>query len=428
MFSDMAAALISVQNLTHSYGEGTLRREVLHSISVDFYPSEIAIIMGPSGGGKTTFLSLAGALRSVQSGSIRLNGAELKDANARTLTRVRRQIGFVFQAHNLVESLTICENVQIALTVDDKATAGSSERRAMELLARVGLADHARKRPRQLSGGQKQRVAIARALVRSPQIIMADEPTAALDRTSGREVVELLKHLAKEMNCSVLLVTHDNRILDIADRILTLEDGYIEESNLALDRLVGQVSGIMELLEQYPSQFSVPGALAGPSAAFRERLNADVPRLADLVARRQPESLAIRSQRWAEIADDLRYLEESLCQMPEALSACDAASEGIELCDSVAQSLEFLLRTAAAGLRTRAGRDIDTVVSLTANHAAVQENLRRSFEERHTGAPEQSRNSQLDLISLYFRCVFFLHHICERAATDIATTPPPPAS
>ena len=417
----MGSALISVQDLTHSYGQGALRREVLHGISVDFYPGEIAIIMGPSGGGKTTFLSLAGALRSVQSGSIRLGGTELRNANTRTLTRVRRQIGFVFQAHNLVESLTICQNVQIALTVDDAATARSSERRAMELLARVGLKDHSHKRPRQLSGGQKQRVAIARALVRSPQIIMADEPTAALDRASGREVVELLKHLAREMNCAVLLVTHDNRILDVADRILTLEDGYIEESNLALDRLVGEVSGLVEHLSQYPSQFPSPGALTGLSASFHERLNGAVPRLADMVARRQPESLAVRSRRWSASADDLRYLEESLCQMPEALSACGGSSDGEELCDSVVQSLDFLLKTAANGLRTRAARDVDIVVALTANHSTAQESIRQRFEERHAGAAAQFRNSQLDLITLYFRCVYFVHHISERAAEDIAT-------
>ena len=137
-------------------------------------------------------------------------------------------------------------------------------RHALELLARVGLGEHAHKRPRELSGGQKQRVAIARALVRSPQIIMADEPTAALDRASGREIVELLKHLAREMRCAVLLVTHDNRILDVADRILSLEDGYIEESNLALDRLVDEFAALVDqTLSLYPERFAAPEQLAG---------------------------------------------------------------------------------------------------------------------------------------------------------------------
>ncbi|HEY2015599.1 MAG TPA: ATP-binding cassette domain-containing protein [Bryobacteraceae bacterium] len=194
--------------------------------------------MGPSGGGKTTLLSLAGGLRSVQSGSVRVAGMELRGANRKTMVSVRRKIGFVFQVHNLIDSISICENVQIALSVDAAATAESSKRMALQPLAKVGLADHAHKRPRELLGGQNQRAAIAKALVRSPQIIMADEPTAALDRASGREVVELLGYLAREVRCTVILVTHDTRILDIADRILTLEDGRIEESNLALDRLV----------------------------------------------------------------------------------------------------------------------------------------------------------------------------------------------
>jgi putative ABC transport system ATP-binding protein len=229
----MSGAVISIHGLSHSYGQGKLARQVLQDINIDFHPGEIAIVMGPSGGGKTTLLSLAGGLRSVQSGSVRVAGLELRGANRKTLLNVRRKIGFVFQAHNLIDSISIRENVQIALLVDAAATAASSKRMALELLAKVGLADHAHKRPRELSGGENQRAAIARALVRAPQIIMADEPTAALDRASGREVVDLLRRLAREVGCTVLLVTHDTRILDIADRTLTLEDGRIEESNRA---------------------------------------------------------------------------------------------------------------------------------------------------------------------------------------------------
>ena len=216
----MSAAVISIRGLSHSYGKGRLARQVLHDVNVDFYAGEIAIIMGPSGGGKTTLLSLAGGLRSVQSGSVRVAGLELRNANRKTLLAVRRKIGFVFQAHNLIDSLSICENVQIALSVDAAATPAGSKQMAVQLLTKVGLAEHADKRPRELSGGQNQRVAIARALVRAPQIIMADEPTAALDGASGREVVKLLGSLAREVRCTVLLVTHDTRILDIADHIL----------------------------------------------------------------------------------------------------------------------------------------------------------------------------------------------------------------
>jgi putative ABC transport system ATP-binding protein len=415
-------ALISISGLSHSYGDGALAKQVLHNINIDFYPGEIAIIMGPSGGGKTTLLSLAGALRSVQSGSIRLDGAELRNAGSRMLTQIRRKIGFVFQAHNLVEALTICENVQIPLTVDPTATAQSSRRRALELLARVGLAEHAQKRPRELSGGQKQRVAIARALVRSPQVIMADEPTAALDRASGREVVELLKHLAREMRCAVLLVTHDNRILDVADRILSLEDGYIEESNLALDRLVNDFTALLDHLSLYPERFASREQLAGLSAEFRNGLNALLPRLADMVARRQPDALAARSRRWAASADDVRNLEESLLQIPQAVAGSSPAG-GEDLCDSAVQSLDFLLRTAAAALRTRALRDAENLVALTLNHSNAQQSIRVRFEEQHGRSTEEFRNATLDLISVYFRCVYFLHHIASRLKEDIAATP-----
>jgi putative ABC transport system ATP-binding protein len=226
----MPEPLIRIRNLSHTFGDGNTRKTVLNDVSLDFFPGEIVIIMGPSGAGKTTLLSLAGALRSVQTGSIQVGGVELRNAKKRDLMTVRRQVGFVFQAHNLIESIKVRENVQLALSVQSDVTREASRKRSLELLDLVGLADQAEKLPRQLSGGQKQRVAIARALVRSPKIIMADEPTAALDRNSGRIVVDLVQHLARKIQCSVLLVTHDNRILDIADRILHLEDGRIEES------------------------------------------------------------------------------------------------------------------------------------------------------------------------------------------------------
>jgi len=414
----MSAPLISITDLSHSYGEGALRKQVLHEINVDFYSGEIAIIMGPSGGGKTTLLSLAGALRSVQAGSIRLGSVELRGAGSRTLREVRRRVGFIFQAHNLVESLTIRENVQMALVVDRAATAESSRRQAMALLGRVGMAEHAGKRPRQLSGGQKQRVAIARALVRSPDIIMADEPTAALDRHSGREVVDLLQHLAREMRCAVLLVTHDSRILDIADRILTLEDGRIEESNLALDRLAVEVSGLMEALAEYPVHFGSAG-LDGLRERFAASLAVLVPRLAALVARRQKETLAARSQRWAASADDLRCLEESVCQAAGLLAT--ALEDEPELADAVLQSLDFLLHTAANALRTRSPLDAEILVKLTSDRSEARQSISALYDELQPGAGPALRQLRLDLISVYFRCVYFLNHIAQRFTADIAS-------
>jgi putative ABC transport system ATP-binding protein len=226
----MKEPLIRVRSLSHTFGDGTASKTVLTDVSLDFYGGEIVIIMGPSGAGKTTLLSLAGALRSVQTGSIRVGKTELKDARKRDLMAVRRRVGFIFQAHNLIESISVLENVQMALSIDYEIGVRAGRRRSLELLDMVGLADHAAKMPRQLSGGQKQRVAIARALVRSPDVIMADEVTASLDRQAGRIVVDLVQHLTRQIGCAVLLVTHDNRILDIADRILHLEDGKIQES------------------------------------------------------------------------------------------------------------------------------------------------------------------------------------------------------
>lgn len=218
--------VIQIQNLNHYYGTGGLRKQVLFDISTEIDPGEIVILTGPSGSGKTTFLTLCGALRSIEEGSVTVLGQELKGASRRDLVRTREKIGFIFQSHNLIDALTAKQNVQMSLGLDGISPAEAS-RRAVAMLEAVGLADFADYVPAKLSGGQKQRVAIARALVRNPRIILADEPTAALDKAAGRDVVNLLQKLAKAQGCTILLVTHDNRILDIADRIITLEDGRL---------------------------------------------------------------------------------------------------------------------------------------------------------------------------------------------------------
>jgi putative ABC transport system ATP-binding protein len=219
--------LICVKNVSHYYGRGPLRKQILFDISTDFFAGEIVILTGPSGSGKTTLLTLAGALRSVQEGSLTVLGQELNNASVDTLAGIRRSIGFIFQAHNLLEALTARQNVQMSLALHGAVSKAEADRKAIEMLTAVGLGGRVDYYPAQLSGGQKQRVAIARALIARPQIILADEPTAALDKKSGREVVEILQRLAKQQGAAILLVTHDNRILDIADRILTLEDGRI---------------------------------------------------------------------------------------------------------------------------------------------------------------------------------------------------------
>ena len=269
--------LISIRNVNHYFGAGALRKQILFDVSADILPGEIVINTGPSGSGKTTLLTLAGALRTVQEGSVRVLNQELHGAGAATLGQVRRNIGFMFQAHNLLRSLTARQNVEMALGLDTSVSREDTRDRVVAVLQSVGLGARLDHLPHQLSGGQKQRVAIARALVGRPQIILADEPTAALDKKSGREVVEILHALAKTQGCAILLVTHDNRILDIADRIMTLEDGRISSftSGMTADtgnligafaqmqrkgELVRHVSALsdqkfVELLEQVTSEF-----------------------------------------------------------------------------------------------------------------------------------------------------------------------------
>lgn len=220
-------APIKVEGLSHFFGKGNLRKQILFDITTEIPAGEIVIVTGPSGSGKTTLLTLVGALRSAQQGSIRVLGEELQNARAATLEKVRRKIGFIFQQHNLLGALTALQNVELGLRAGQKISSSGLKKRAEDMLTAVGLAERMHYRPEQLSGGQRQRVAIARALVAEPQILLADEPTASLDKESGREVVDRMKVLAKEHGTTILLVTHDNRILDIADRIVHLEDGRL---------------------------------------------------------------------------------------------------------------------------------------------------------------------------------------------------------
>jgi putative ABC transport system ATP-binding protein len=168
-----------------------------------------------------------GGLRSAQSGSLKVFGQELVNAPKKRLINTRRYIGYIFQAHNLLECLTARQNVQMSVELHDHIGAKQAKERAIAMLEAVGLADHIDYHPHNLSGGQKQRVAIARALVSHPRMILADEPTAALDSKSGHDVVELMQKLAREQGSTILIVTHDNRILDVADRIIELEDGRL---------------------------------------------------------------------------------------------------------------------------------------------------------------------------------------------------------
>ena len=225
-----AAAAIDVQGLCHWYGSGSMRRQVLQGVNLRVAAGEVVLLTGPSGCGKTTLLTLVGALRQVQEGSVRVLGQDLQGAGRRERQQLRRSIGMIFQGHNLLRCLTAEQNVQMGSDLLPGLSYRARRDQAREWLRAVGLGDQLNKLPHDLSGGQKQRVAIARALAARPRLLLADEPTAALDSKTGREVVELLQRLAREQGCAVLMVTHDPRILDIADRLVRMEDGQLSEA------------------------------------------------------------------------------------------------------------------------------------------------------------------------------------------------------
>ena len=227
---------ILCNGLSHWFGTGEARRQVLHDLRLEIRRGEFVILMGPSGSGKTTLLTLIGCLRSVQRGSVRLLGAELAGGRETLLTSMRRRLGFIFQAHNLHNALTARQNVRMGLEVHGRGDDAKWRAACDHLLDLVGLGDRLNYPPAKLSGGQKQRVAVARALVGGPEVIFADEPTAALDGETGRHVVGLLRRLAKQRGVTIFMVTHDHRVLDFADRIIHMEDGRVVREQLgALD-------------------------------------------------------------------------------------------------------------------------------------------------------------------------------------------------
>jgi putative ABC transport system ATP-binding protein len=228
--------IVEVVGLSHWFGTGAMRRAVLQGVDLRIGAGEMVLLTGPSGCGKTTLLTLVGALRAVQQGSVRLFDQELNAASRDQRQRLRRRIGMIFQGHNLLRCLTAEQNVQMGADLLPDLSYRARRDLAREWLRAVGLGDHLAKLPHDLSGGQKQRVAIARALAGRPELLLADEPTAALDSRTGREVVDLLQGLARDQGCGVLMVTHDPRILDVADRLVQMEDGRLLEPAPALSR------------------------------------------------------------------------------------------------------------------------------------------------------------------------------------------------
>jgi putative ABC transport system ATP-binding protein len=227
---------VHVSAVNYHFGEGEARNQVLFDNNLEIMPGEIVIMTGPSGSGKTTLLTLIGALRTLQEGSIRVYGRELKGLSGQELVDARRGVGFIFQRHNLLESLTAYQNVKMALELHN-GSASADDGRITAILDRLKLGHRVHYKPAKLSGGQRQRVAVARALVNRPRLILADEPTAALDAETGRDVVTYLKELAAD-GCTSLIVTHDNRILDVATRIVNMVDGRIKSNVVVTEAVV----------------------------------------------------------------------------------------------------------------------------------------------------------------------------------------------
>ena len=227
-----ASTVIQAAGLSKVYGQGSTELRALSDVQLEIRSGQLTLLMGPSGSGKTTLLSILGCILRPSAGRLELLGEDVTALPENALPRLRRDaIGFVFQGFNLFPALTAAENVALALDV--RGIRGTSARkRSEELLAEVGLRDRMHAFPADLSGGQKQRVAIARAFAADPPILLADEPTAALDSTSGRTVIELLQRLAHHHARAVVIVTHDPRVLSYGDRILHLEDGRLVREEL----------------------------------------------------------------------------------------------------------------------------------------------------------------------------------------------------
>jgi putative ABC transport system ATP-binding protein len=329
---------VAVRGLNHTFGSGELKKQVLFDNELELARGEIVIMTGPSGSGKTTLLTLLGALRSVQRGSIRILGQELAGLSAAQLVAVRRQIGFIFQAHNLFASLTARQNVRMALELNS-VNGAEMNRRAVEMLTAVGLGSRVEYKPSQLSGGQRQRVAIARALVHEPRLILADEPTAALDKQSGRDVVNLLRKFAKERLATILIVTHDNRILDVADRIVNMVDGRIVS-----DVVISEAAAICDFLRRVPL-FSGLVSTKLTEVADRMKIEHFAPgqqviRQGDagdrfyLIRRGEAEVTADRGQGETHLAhlDEGRFFGELALMTGEPRSATVKAKTELELC------------------------------------------------------------------------------------------------
>ena len=218
---------IETHGLDFAFGKGEARTQVLFNINLRIERGEVVVLKGASGSGKTTLLTLLACLRALQGGEAQVLGYPLAGISEATRVEVRRRLGFIFQAHNLHDALTAAQNVRMGLELHGRNAMRNWREPVMHLLTLLGLGDRATYKPRNLSGGQKQRVAVARALIANPELVFADEPTAALDAQSGQKVIEILQRLGRERGTTSVIVTHDDRVIRMANRVLTLSQGHI---------------------------------------------------------------------------------------------------------------------------------------------------------------------------------------------------------
>lgn len=223
----MKKILVETKNICKDFESGGQKTRVLFDVNTKIYASELTMLVGPSGCGKTTLLSIITGILSATEGEVIIDGTILtKLSDQKKVDFRRKNLGFIFQQYNLLPALNAVENAAIPLIADDMPISMACEKSA-EILRKIGMENHLEKLPSQLSGGQQQRVAIARSLVHQPQVIVCDEPTAALDAATGHQVMEILRDMALKSNCAAIVVTHDNRIFEFSDKIIKMEDGRI---------------------------------------------------------------------------------------------------------------------------------------------------------------------------------------------------------
>ena len=356
--------VVRAEGVNFSYGDGESRNQVLFENRLDIAPGQLVVMTGPSGSGKTTLLTLVGALRSLQEGRIAVLGNELSALPPRELVKVRRDIGFIFQLHNLFEALTAFENVKMALQLSDDCSAAVMRERAVAMLERLGLGHRIDYKPHSLSGGQRQRVAIARALANRPKLVLADEPTAALDKDSTHNVVRLFKDMTIEHGTAILMVTHDHRIIELADRLVHMVDGRIVSDIVLNDAL-----RICEFLKGVE--------------AFKNLTPGELTNVAERMTRRQfmPGEVIIRE---GDIGEELFLISEGEVEVERAGHEVARLGSG-DFFGELA-----LMSSNPRNATVTATRPVDTYIlgkddfsSAIEASASFREQLRRVYFQRH---------------------------------------------